>query len=123
MEDTQPPGIVPSDFPLDLTALDHYTLIVEDAAQVARFHCDVLGFKPLRIQEVNAGSVPDGQFDMLNHVLQIPGTRRRVMVVTEGLTEDSIFRRYMRETGPGVHHVAYEVDDLDGSLVALHGAG
>jgi methylmalonyl-CoA/ethylmalonyl-CoA epimerase len=100
--------------------LDHYTLIVEDAAAVARFHEEVLGFKPLRIQEVNAGSAPDGEYDMLNHVMQIPGTSKRVMVITEGLTDDSIFRRYMRENGPGVHHVAYEVDDLDHCLSVLH---
>jgi hypothetical protein len=29
----------------------------------------------------------------------------------------------MRENGPGVHHVAYEVDDLDQSLQLLHDSG
>lgn len=109
--------------PLKLGPLDHYTLIVEDAAAVAKFHTEVLGFEPLRIQLVNAGSVPPGEHDMLNHVLQIPGTAKRVLVVTEGLTENSIFRRYLRERGPGVHHVAYEVADLDGALAELKRAG
>jgi catechol 2,3-dioxygenase-like lactoylglutathione lyase family enzyme len=109
--------------PLELGSLDHYTLIVEDAAAVAKFHTEALGFEPLRIQLVNAGSVPPGEHDMLNHVLQIPGTSKRVLVVTEGLTEDSIFRRYLRKHGPGVHHVAYEVADLDAALDALRSAG
>ena len=109
--------------PLQLELLDHYTLIVEDAASVARFHEEVLGFKPLRIQTVNAGSVPEGEYDMLNHVLQIPGTTQRVLVITEGLTHDSIFRRYMRENGPGVHHVAYQVDDLDAAVDTLRASG
>jgi catechol 2,3-dioxygenase-like lactoylglutathione lyase family enzyme len=108
--------------PLQLGALDHYTLIVEDAAATARFHTEVMGFEALNIMLVNAGSVPEGQHDMLNHVLQIPGTSKRVMVVTEGLTEDSIFRRYLRTYGPGVHHVAYEVDDLDAALASLRAA-
>ncbi|MCU0654642.1 MAG: VOC family protein [Polyangiaceae bacterium] len=109
--------------PLELGPLDHYTLIVEDAAAVARFHTEVLGFEPLRIQLVNAGTAPPGGHDMLNHVLQIPGTSKRVLVVTEGLTETSIFRRYLQKHGPGVHHVAYEVADLDGAVEALRKAG
>jgi methylmalonyl-CoA/ethylmalonyl-CoA epimerase len=109
--------------PLKLGPIDHYTLIVEDAAAVAKFHTDFLGFEPLRIQLVNAGSAPPGEHDMLNHVLQIPGTSRRVLVVTEGLTETSIFRRYLRAHGPGVHHVAYEVPDLDAALKTLRQEG
>lgn len=108
--------------PLQVGPLDHYTLIVEDAAATAKFHTDVLGFEELNIMLVNAGSVPEGEHDMLNHVLQIPGTSKRVMVVTEGLTEDSIFRRYLRAYGPGVHHVAYAVDDLDAALASLRAA-
>jgi methylmalonyl-CoA/ethylmalonyl-CoA epimerase len=109
--------------PLSLGPLDHYTLIVEDAAAAARFHCEALGFTPLRVQLVNAGSAPEGGHDMLNHVLQVPGSARQVMVVTEGLTDESIFRRYLRAHGPGVHHVAFEVEDLDGALRRLHAAG
>jgi hypothetical protein len=93
--------------------LDHYTLIVENAKAVARFHTEVLGFKHLRIQKVNAGSVPEGQHDMLNYVLQLPDSNKRVMVVTEGLTEESIFCRYLNTYGSGVHHIAYAVEDLD----------
>jgi catechol 2,3-dioxygenase-like lactoylglutathione lyase family enzyme len=109
--------------PLDLGALDHYTLIVEDAAAVARFHAECLGFEPLRVIRVNAGSAPEGEHDMLNHVMRLPGSASRVMVVTEGLTEASIFRRFLRQHGPGVHHVAYEVADIDAALVALRAAG
>ena len=109
--------------PLQLGPLDHYTLIVEDAAAAARFHEDVLGFRPFRIQQVNAGTAPAGSFDMLNHVLQLPGSENRVVVITEGLTEDSIFCRYLREHGPGVHHIAYEVDDIEASLELLRTCG
>ncbi len=109
--------------PLELGSLDHYTLIVEDAAAVARFHAECLGFEPLRVIRVNAGTAPEGEHDMLNHVLRVPGSASRVMVVTEGLTDASIFRRFLRQHGPGVHHVAYEVADLDAALVALRAAG
>ncbi len=97
---------------LPLGRLDHYTLIVPDAAACSRFHMEVLGFGWVREQKVNAGSVPEGEYDMLNHVLHLPGDPSRTMVVTEGLTEDSIFRKYLDAHGPGIHHVAYAVDDL-----------
>lgn len=109
--------------PLVLGALDHYTLIVPDAAAVAAFHVGVLGFRPLRIQRVNAGSVPQGEHDMLNHVLELPGAPGRVLVVTEGLNPASIFSRYLERYGPGVHHVAYEVRQLEAARAALLGAG
>lgn len=120
---TEHSGVPALSLPLPLGAIDHYTLIVEDAAASARFHEEVLGFRPLRIQRVNAGSVPEGAFDMLNHVLEIPSSPGRVLVITEGLTEDSIFRRYLTKYGAGVHHVAYEVPDLDRAVEALRGAG
>lgn len=120
---TEHSGVPALRLPLPLGAIDHYTLIVEDAAASARFHEEVLGFCPLRIQRVNAGSVPEGAFDMLNHVLEIPSSPGRVLVITEGLTEDSIFRRYLKKYGAGVHHVAYAVPDLDVAVEALRGAG
>lgn len=109
--------------PLTLGPFDHYTLIVDDAAAVARFHCEVLGFEQLRIQKVNAGSAPAGEFDMLNYVLQTPGSSRRVVVITEGLNERSIFSRYLKAYGAGVHHVAYSIDYLDGAVETLRTCG
>ena len=114
------PGLSPS---LQLGTLDHYTLIVPDAAASTRFHMEVLGFGWVREQLVNAGSVPPGQYDMLNHILHLPGDPSRVMVITEGLTEESIFRRYMKQNGSGVHHIAYRVKDLEFAFNSLQKKG
>jgi len=46
-----------------------------------------------------------------------------VVVITEGLTEDSIFRKYLDAHGPGVHHIAYTVDNLEGAFEALRDSG
>lgn len=113
----------PAALPLDVGILDHYTLIVEDADAACRFHTDVLGFAFLRTQLVDAGTAPPGGHDMLNHVLELPKAPGRVLVITEGLTDDSIFRRYLRQYGPGVHHVAYEVPDVELALTTLTAAG
>jgi catechol 2,3-dioxygenase-like lactoylglutathione lyase family enzyme len=110
-------------FPLSLGRIDHYTLIVPDAEVCTRFHIDILGFGWVREQKVNAGSAPEGGYDMLNHVLHLPGDPSRVVVVTEGLTENSIFRKYLEAHGPGIHHVAYAVDNLAVAFQKLEDAG
>jgi catechol 2,3-dioxygenase-like lactoylglutathione lyase family enzyme len=110
-------------FPLSLGRFDHYTLIVPDVQASTRFHMDILGFGWVREQKVNAGSAPEGEHDMLNHVLHFPGDPSRVVVITEGLTEDSIFSKYLAAHGPGIHHVAYTVDDLAGAFAKLEAEG
>jgi methylmalonyl-CoA/ethylmalonyl-CoA epimerase len=41
----------------------------------------------------------------------------------EPLAEDTPVGRFLAKRGPGMHHVAYEVVDLDATLVELAGAG
>ncbi|HEX2569949.1 MAG TPA: VOC family protein [Polyangia bacterium] len=96
----------------DLGEFDHYTVIVENAQRACDFHVQVLGFEFLRTQNLNTGTVPEGEVDMINHVLAVPGLRGKVCVLTEGLTEETVFRRYMKKYGPGIHHVAFCVSDL-----------
>ncbi len=116
-------ALIMQNSPIELGEFDHYTLIVDDARAVAEFHVNVLGFRPARVQMVNAGSVPEGEYDMLNHILWLPGSEEKVLVVTEGLTEDSIFHRYWWRFGPGVHHVAYTVENIDDTLEKLRQHG
>lgn len=108
---------------LRLGSVDHYTIVVPDAEASARFHCDILGFEFLRIQKINTGTVAAGEFDMLNYVLQLPMSPGKVLVITEGLTDSSVFCQYMKKFGQGVHHVAYEVPDLRSALDRLHALG
>lgn len=113
-----PPTQPPVGLPLQLSSIDHYTLNVADGKAVANFHVDVLGFKFVGIQDVNTGSAPDGENDMRNYILQIPSSES-VCVITQGLTEDSIFTQYLHKYGPGIHHVAYAVDDLEKAVAVL----
>jgi methylmalonyl-CoA epimerase len=41
----------------------------------------------------------------------------------EPLEEDTPVGRFIAKRGPGMHHVAYEVNDLDATLSELAGAG
>lgn len=39
------------------------------------------------------------------------------------LSEESGVGRFVRERGPGMHHVAYRTEDIDSALEAARGAG
>jgi methylmalonyl-CoA/ethylmalonyl-CoA epimerase len=41
----------------------------------------------------------------------------------EGKTPDSPTRRYVDKNGPGIHHIAFEVGDIEAALSALEAAG
>ena len=41
----------------------------------------------------------------------------------EPMGEDTPVGRFLAKRGPGMHHVAYEVSDLNGTLAELAGAG
>ncbi len=92
--------------------IDHYTLIVPNAKKVSDFHQCVLDYKFINKILVNTGVVPQGKHDMLNYVLSWSFQRKGVMVVTEGLTENSIFTKFMKKYGQGIHHIAFEVDNI-----------
>ena len=109
--------------PLRVRKLDHYTLICEDAKKVADFHINVLGFRFVRKIDVNTGTVDANSVDMVNYVLSPPSNPDMVMVVTEGLNEDTVFRKYMHKYGRGVHHVAFQVDNVDRAFAAAKQLG
>ncbi len=38
-------------------------------------------------------------------------------------SEEAAFAKFLRERGPGMHHVAYRVDDIDAALASLRARG
>lgn len=108
---------------LELGPLDHYTIIAEDAQRACDFHVQVLGFHYLRTQNINTGTAPAGDVDMINHILAVPRMPGVLCVITEGRTEATVFRRYLRQHGEGIHHVAYQVSHLAEKFETLRLAG
>lgn len=106
-----------------LKRLDHYTLICENAKKVAEYHIEYLGFRFLKRIDVNTGTVGKDDIDMKNYILEPPGNPNMSVVITEGLNDDTIFRKYMKKYGAGIHHVAFEVDYIEGAFQYLRANG
>lgn len=108
----------------DVKAFDHYTLIVSNADAVKALHERLFGFVHMRTIRLNAGSAPQGEHDMLNHVLHPPFDPGRALVITQGLRDDSVFAKLMRKkTRPYVHHFAMEVGDVRRDFRLVREAG
>ncbi len=79
------------------------------------------------------GSDPE---DMLCRVLDVepheeagPGFIERMFPVGQGFVQtleasgDGVIQRFLDARGPGLHHVAFEVDGIDAALESLRGEG
>lgn len=108
----------------DIKQLDHYTLIVPDASTVKLFHEKMMGYTHLRTITLNAGAAPEGEEDMLNHVMALPLDSQRVLVITEGLIPESYFTKLLqKKRRPYVHHIALEVGDVEAAFNNARAAG
>lgn len=105
--------------PLQPNRIDHYTIIVPNGREVSEFHQHVLGYPFLELKNINTGTAAEGAYDMANYIMEWPDQSGRILVITEGLTEASIFHRFMHKYGQGIHHIALEIDDVEAAFEAL----
>lgn len=96
--------------------IDHVAMGHHDyRAQMARLH-RLLGFRPLRHFPERPG------FSFIGGTGQVQGTPIEFEVI-EPTTDDSFLRRFLDEEGPGLHHVAAKVDDLEETVAEIERLG
>jgi methylmalonyl-CoA/ethylmalonyl-CoA epimerase len=65
----------------------------------------------------------------VDHVEHADGFTERMWAIGDGFvqtleaTGEGIIQRSLDSRGPGVHHIAFEVDDIDAALAELRSAG
>ena len=93
--------------------LDHVGIAVSDLQASLAFFKDVLGLhvemsEEIRSQKVRAHFLSTGQ---------------STLEVLEATAPDSPIAKYLDKRGPGMHHVALRVDDIDAALAHLKSRG
>jgi methylmalonyl-CoA/ethylmalonyl-CoA epimerase len=53
-------------------------------------------------------------------LIEVGGT---AIELVQGITENSPIKRYVEKKGPGIHHIAFEVEDILDTLSKLEAAG
>ena len=95
------------------TAIDHVGIAVEDLEEAVRTYTDLLGAEPAHRERVESQGVEEVMFRSGESFVQLLGA----------LGPDTPVGRFLSKRGPGVHHVAYRVDDVAATLESLRGAG
>jgi methylmalonyl-CoA epimerase len=93
--------------------VDHIGIAVEDLAAAKKLYGEVLGLKLLFEEEVPTEKVRVAAYD---------GGGMRIELL-ESTSPDGPIGRHVASRGPGIHHVCYQVDDVQGSVDRLAAAG
>lgn len=89
--------------------IDHVAIVVEDIDEALGFWRDALGLELHQVEDV-----PDQE----SLVAFLPIGEGEIELV-EPTSQDSGVARYLNKRGPGIHHLCFEVDDIQATLDKL----
>lgn len=99
--------------PLEGLPLDHVAIAVESIDAVL----------PALQAVTGAGSTPRERVPAQGVELVFLGAGDGKLELLQPLAPDSPVGRFLEKRGPGLHHIAYRVDDVDATLQALADQG
>ncbi len=98
---------------MKILGIEHVAIAVEDREEPARVFQRLLGLQDRRTE-----TVADQQV-----ITDIFNTGRGKIELLEATTPDSPVARFLAKRGPGIHHIAFLVDDLPAWLRHLKQQG
>ena len=93
--------------------IDHIGIATDGIDQAASFYRDSLGLSIEEIEEVPSQKV---------RVAMLPVGESRIELL-EPTSEDSPISKFLAKRGPGIHHIAVQVDDIEAALRDLKAKG
>jgi methylmalonyl-CoA/ethylmalonyl-CoA epimerase len=96
-----------------LTKINHIGIAVKSLDETLAFYRDNLGMEFKGIEEVTEQKVRVA-------MLQIGESKIELL---EATSDDSPVAKFIEKNGPGVHHVAYEVADIEAAIAKMMADG
>lgn len=96
-----------------LSRIEHIALAVSDLDDAIRHYKDVWGLEVTHRERVEDQGVEEAMLPLGDSFLQLLAPT----------SPDSTVARFIERNGEGLHHIAYEVDDLAGELIELKAKG
>lgn len=96
-----------------ITKINHVAIVVPDLDEALGFWRDELGLQVEKVEEVPSQK---------SQVAFLPLGDSEVELV-KPTTEDSGIAKFLANRGAGMHHLCFEVDDIDAMLEALKAKG
>jgi methylmalonyl-CoA/ethylmalonyl-CoA epimerase len=96
-----------------LSTIDHVGVAVEDIDAALALYRDALGMPLVHRETVTSQGVHAALLDVGDSHVEL----------LQPLGPETAVGKFLSRRGPGMHHVAYRVDDVEETLRALAGAG
>lgn len=96
-----------------ITKINHIAIVVDDIDQALHFWQDALGLELSHVEDVP---------DQKSIVAFLPTNESEVELV-KPTDQASGVARYLNKRGPGMHHICFEVDDIEAMLTHLKNKG
>ncbi len=93
--------------------IEHLGIAVADLAEAERLFTEVLGTAPYKRERVDDEGVETSFFEAGESKIELLAST----------TPDGPIARHLERRGPGLHHVAFHVDDLPAELARLEALG
>ena len=98
---------------MTIKKISHIAIVVPELAEALTFWVDMLGLQLQRVereeeQGVEVAFLPVGESDI---------------ELLQPFEQDNGVARYLEKRGPGMHHICFEVDDIEATLGQLLDAG
>jgi methylmalonyl-CoA/ethylmalonyl-CoA epimerase len=98
---------------IELTDIDHVGMAVADLEAAVDEYSRLLGVEPNHRERVDDQGVEEVLFAVGSSYIQLLGA----------LGPETPVGTFLASRGPGLHHVAYRVDDIEGALAHLRAEG
>jgi methylmalonyl-CoA epimerase len=93
--------------------IDHIGIAVADIETAIAIYSEAFGLRPERIEEVAGQGI---------RAYHLPVGETRIELL-EPLDGESPIARFLARHGPGIHHIAFAVDDLDAERARMVATG
>jgi len=85
--------------------LHHIAIAVKNINDTLKVFTEVLGLRLVSIEEVGSEGVKVA-------TLKLPHVDKPLIELLEPLNENSVVARFLERRGEGIHHIAFEVDNI-----------
>ncbi len=96
-----------------MARIEHIGIAIPNDPDVVRLFTDLLGAPVYKSEHVPSEGVS-------THFIDAGGARIELL---ESSSDHSPVKRFLEKRGPGVHHLAFEVDDLEATFARMQRAG
>jgi methylmalonyl-CoA/ethylmalonyl-CoA epimerase len=93
--------------------IEHIGIAVKNIEDVQKVYADLLGIEPYKREEVESEMVTTSFFKAGDNKVEL----------LEAKSSESAISKFIEKKGEGLHHIAFEVDDIVAEMVRLKNLG